>query len=268
MSVERAMCGILVPEFSVTESLDFFKSELPKHLISGAESDVRKVCEIFDGLPLALSQVTAFIRTRGCQLVTFLERFEDERNSHHDVIISSPVCGYSKTLSTVWQLSLSALTADAQRMLDILVFLNPDSVQNDLFQKGSVKKNGTPDGSRFMSNPCSYFEAIKSLRQQSLIRSNDERKTISIHRYFQEAAFRQIQKDTMKTRQAFEDTLELICNAQPEDNFKNHWSPQFWESTLAYLPHVKKLTSRFLQSPASFRGSEAKLATVLFNCAT
>ena len=268
MSAERTMCNILVPEFSVPESLEFFKLNLPGHLVSGAECDVREVCEILDGLPLALSQVTTFIRTRGCRVETFLKKFKDEHDSHHDVGTSNPLPGYSSTLSIVWQMSISALTPNARRMLDILVFLNPDSIQNELFQNGGDGKKGLRDGLQYMSNQYSYFEAVKSLRQQSLIRSNEEQNTVSIHRFLQEAAFRQIQKDVVKARQAFEDALELICNAQPEDNFKKHWSPQFWESTLEYLPHVKKLTTRFLQNPASFSGSEAKMATVLFNCAT
>ena len=263
MSEELAVAGERVADFSVDEGCNFLRAQLPDSITRDAHDEIWQISANFHGFPLALGLVSAFIRTRCCQLEAFVRILNDDRSL--DAINSIPVGGYAWTLSTVWKLSLSSLDASARKILEILVYLDPDSIPNELFQKGYPNCSVT-DPLAFLSNPLEFFAAIMALRQRSLIRTNSHRDTLSIHRYFRETAFRQICESPEGRRQSFEDALSLLCNMQPEDNTKQHWSPQCWEPTQRYLPHIKTLESRFLESPASFKGSETKLARLLFHC--
>ena len=263
MSEELAVAGERVAEFSVDEGCNFLRAQLPDSITRDAHHEIRQISAIFHGFPLALGLASAYIRTRCCQLEEFVRIIKDDK--HLDALNSIPVAGYEWTLSTVWKLSLSSLDASARTVLEILVYLDPDSIPNELFQKGYPNCSVT-DPLAFLSNPVEFFAATTALRQRSLIRTNSHRDTFSIHRYFQASAFRQICENPRVRRQSFEYALSLLCNMQPEDNTKQHWSPQCWEPTQRYLPHIKTLESRFLESPASFKGSETKLARLLFHC--
>lgn len=264
MSEERATAGERVTEFSVGEGRSFLTAQLPKEITNNAQDQIQQISKLFDGLPLALGLVTAFVRTRNFQLESFIKIIDDAR--HMRVIDSMPITGYTLTLSTVWKLSLSTLSDEALLVLRTLVYLDPDSIPYELFQKHHTSNSLINKRLSFLSNPLAFSDVTTSLRQHSLIRTNPERSTLSIHRYFQESTFRQICKDGVVRRQSFENALDLLCNIQPQDNFKQHWSPQFWEPTQKYLPHIKTLEAHFLQSPKSFLGSEEKLARLLFHC--
>ena len=263
MSEELAVAGERVAEFSVDEGCNFLRAQLPDSITRDAHQEIRQISAIFHGFPLALGLASAYIRTRCCQLEEFFRIIKDDKQL--DALTSIPVVGYEWTLSTVWKLSLSSLDGSARTVLEILVYLDPDSIPNELFQKGYPNCSVT-DPLAFLSNPVKFFAATTALRQRSLIRTNSHRDTFSIHRYFQASAFRHICESPRVRRQSFEYALNLLCNMQPEDNTKQHWSPQCWEPTQRYLPHIKTLESRFLESPASFKGSETKLARLLFHC--
>jgi hypothetical protein len=112
-----------------------------------------------------------------------------------------------------------------------------------------------------------FWETLRLLRSQSLIRINSDLSTISIHRHLRENIALDLQKDPPRRRVAFEEALHLLTNIQPEFlNHSIHWSPANWTGSEKYLAHIKVLEVRFLEEPAIFQGSENKLAKLVYHC--
>lgn len=87
------------------------------------------------GLPLALSQIGAFIVQRKVPLQNFLALYErnavtiDSKNARNT--------DYDHTLATVWEMSLHQLSGNARALHMLLAFLDPDCIQEALLKECS-----------------------------------------------------------------------------------------------------------------------------------
>ena len=100
----------------------------------------------------------------------------------------------------------------------------------EVFEKGCIAK--TTDGSpciglSYMADPVTFWTALQNLRGQSLIRTNPELKTISIHRSLQDRAPHHLCAEPCSRRRAFEESLFLLSSCQPEfPKVAHHRSPE------------------------------------------
>ena len=253
-----------VLEFSVDEGCGFLRSALPAIVRVNAEDDLRRICEMFHGYPLALGQIAGFIRTYGCSLHDFLNIYEDQKNSN--AISKFAVKDYHANLMTVWDLSFSSLDDNSRTILELFALLDPDSISYDFFTHGTIDQHGQWPRLQFMADPLEFLAALKKLRSQSLIRINSELRTISIHRYFQANVRQQIYEETQRQHDPFEEALHLLTIIQPEFmNHSQHWNPENWVGSEQYLPHIKNLECHFLENPSRFNSCAAKLAKLVYH---
>lgn len=263
-----------VSAFSVEEGAEFLESLIPEAGKGAGNDRLRKeaflrISKIFHGYPLALSQAAGFIGSGGATLFNFESLLQDQRNSA--AIADLPVDYYHDPLATAWDLYLGSLNPNCKLILDILAFLDPDSIPYELFKEGSRNRHSgdTRTQLEFLSNDIQFWEALLGLRSKSLVRANKDLETISIHRFSQEQVFNQLRNNQNRRRLAFEHALYLLTNAHPEFlNHSQHWAPDNWKSSEKYLPHVKKLETMFLEGSDTYQGSELKLARVMYHCAT
>ncbi|KAG9498193.1 hypothetical protein J7337_011088 [Fusarium musae] len=256
--------GETVLEFSIAEGSDFLASIL--QVGTTEKPMLEQISTAFHGYPLALAQAAAFIRSGGCPLGRFLDIFQNEH--HHNAIASLPVKDYHATLFTVWNLSFQSLSPQSQQILEILVYFDPDSVPVELFERGCVPKKveeGVSIDLSYLANPVELWAAFKGLRSQSLIKTNTELQTISIHRFLQDQTFKRLCSDPSRRRKAFEESLFLLSNHQPEfPNITQHWSPDLFKDSEACLSHISMLAQRFWEFPEAFAGLENKLGRLIF----
>lgn len=106
------------------------ESELNKQHASAISSTL-------GGLPLALNQIGGFIVQRKIPLHNFLPLYH--RNSTSVDGKSTMNMNYNHTLATVWEMSLSKLSGDAQVLLKVLAFLNPDYIHESLLKEGAFR---------------------------------------------------------------------------------------------------------------------------------
>ncbi|KAI0593543.1 hypothetical protein F4775DRAFT_586742 [Biscogniauxia sp. FL1348] len=264
--------GLIVPEFSIREGCDFLSTLLPNVDKSEPKNRVllEEISTSFHGYPLALAQAAAFIRNGGCPLSEFLTIFKNQK--HSNAIASIPVDDYHATLFTVWDLSFQSLSERSRQILEMLVYFDPDSVPYELLEKGCKHKlpdiNAATELS-YMANPIDLWAALQGLRSQSLIRTNSELRTISIHRFLQDQAFQHLCNEPSRRCAAFQRSLFLLSNYQPEfPNVTQHWSPSLFRDSELCLAHIKRLAARFLESPEIFSGFENQLGKLIFECAS
>ena len=96
-----------------------------------AEAIIRAI----GGLPLALSQISSFIKNTRLSLFEFLQEYKDDllelssRTKNAD--------GYQHTLNTVWQMSIVRLSSDARSLLYLLPYFHPDAINKSILIQGS-----------------------------------------------------------------------------------------------------------------------------------
>lgn len=108
------------------------------------------------GLPLALSQIGGFIVQRKIPLKNFLALYN--RNSASVDAKAVKGMDYSHTLATVWEMSLSQLSGDANILHMILSFLNPDYIDELLLVEGAVQTNDP--ALNFMVDEIEYVSLV------------------------------------------------------------------------------------------------------------
>ena len=106
------------------------------------------------GHPLAIAHFSGYLGRSDDALQVLLKSLQHRKLSRHiwadgDVPSSS---GSAPTLETVWDLAFTRLSEDARKLLNMISFLNPDSIPEEMFlchelSPGQGKWQGW-DGSR------------------------------------------------------------------------------------------------------------------------
>ena len=82
------------------------------------------------GLPLAIVQISDFIRDRQYSFSEFVPLY---RSSAKRIIAKGEAPSeYNHTIGTVWEMSLQKLSGDARTLQQLLAFLEPDSVEEEM----------------------------------------------------------------------------------------------------------------------------------------
>lgn len=88
--------------------------------------------------PLALAQASAFISAKGLSLEEFKSILDEpdaftvlERN------FSSTYCGYPESVTRAWMRTYDAINAQSKFVFDVLCWLSPDPIPEDIFTKRS-----------------------------------------------------------------------------------------------------------------------------------
>jgi hypothetical protein len=109
-------------------------AELTGQALSDEDAGAAKeICHLLGCFPLAMVQMSAFIRNRGCNFGEFLVLFKEFASKLIPRL--EPVVEYDHTLSTVWNLSLESLPPNSRNLLNLLAFFDPDSILERLLMK-------------------------------------------------------------------------------------------------------------------------------------
>ena len=105
------------------------------------------------GLPLLLSSAAGYLNISQCSLENFLTVFEQSVNvwagSHEGANWM-----YERTIDTMFDMALSKLTFDAKQLVNILAFMNPEGVPEDMLQTERSK---------------AYIKALEEPNQQGYV---------------------------------------------------------------------------------------------------
>jgi tetratricopeptide (TPR) repeat protein/transcriptional regulator with XRE-family HTH domain len=194
----------------------------------------RKICELVDGLPLALSQIAAYIEENAIDLGDYLALFSAYPSSLLQRRSELGSSNYPHSVATTWALSFEKIentNAVAADVLRLCAFLQPDAISEHLLLQGI----SSPDAPLYTiaANPLILYEAIGELRKYSFIRRNTQTKTLSLHRLVQ-----LFLKETMTREEQRMWAERAICmvNSILPDLFEYAFSS--WEVYQTHLPHA------------------------------
>lgn len=96
--------------------------------------EATRITKALGGLPLALDQVAGFIGQRKMRIQDFMRLYE--RNAAKIDARRFEFMTYPHTLATVFEMSLDSLSGPAVHLQNLLGFLEPDHIPENLFGDG------------------------------------------------------------------------------------------------------------------------------------
>ena len=114
------------------ETAEEFLSYNLKHNSSFNDDNNKKLCALFEYLPLALQQAVAYIHNTGISVDAYLSEFQ----SHREELLSEKHNNmlYSKTVMTTWNMAINNMKANplSIKLMNILSYLDGKNIQKDL----------------------------------------------------------------------------------------------------------------------------------------
>ncbi|KAG4438253.1 hypothetical protein IFR05_006281 [Cadophora sp. M221] len=247
-----AQSGVRLKEFDEEQGARFIISLLHGGRPSTKEElkVARDISRHFGGLPLALRQAASFMKNKRCPLDQFTVIYEKNLNE----VDGFRIPGYHKTVVDVWTMSLSTLSERSRILLDIAALFDPDSIPVGIFHASDVKHHYGD----FLHDPLHVLTAVEGLANQSLVDHYMDSKFLNLHRFFQEATFRQLSENEGRFEDIVQLAIELIHKFFPGDDFSSVRQPKRWPMIETLLSHVQSLYSRCLDK-VSEHGAEMLL---------
>jgi len=187
------------------------------------------------GLPLAITQIAALVERLDMTLREFLDYF-DQQTTIEKVAKMKPIMlqnHYKHSMFTVW--ALESLPPQALATLQVLSFLNPDSIGESLISPPSLCEPPID----FPTTTDDYVMARLDLIKTSLIKRNKTVSQLTLHRLVQDVVRAQMTED--KTIRVLEFTARLILDAWPTGFLRFDHNTATWNLSEELLPHILRL---------------------------
>ncbi|ORX98663.1 hypothetical protein BCR34DRAFT_523570 [Clohesyomyces aquaticus] len=217
-----------------------------------------EIATLLGGLPLALAQMAGVMKKQYLDYSEFLEMYEDitERADIHEMDIGMPRQTARGTVSSIW--AIGTLSPPTRNLLEIFSFLDPDRIQDYVVVNKNVE-NIDCDLSMIPTSRAKFLRARGELLHQSLIRLNEQKKEIWMHRVLQDVVKAQLAKkssDNLVT--AFRQAVALVHAAWPVPPAEKRHSVERWPTCEALYPHVAQL-EEFFENHLQTAGADPKL---------
>ncbi|KAI1086408.1 hypothetical protein F5B19DRAFT_161414 [Rostrohypoxylon terebratum] len=256
----------VVETLNANDSLDLFLSQLALDEGRDEPTDdevvlTQRICKELGGLPLAITQVVGFLVNAGCTLEEAHEIFQNRE--YADAFLhgeQEPVDSYYEfTLSNVWDVTFSKLSSETSDFLNIISFLDPDAITEQLFEVNDELCSSNP-GLSFLRKRIVIFRTLANLKAQDIIKRNPEKKYFSIHRLIK--AWIMQRMDDERWQSSFGRVVDLLYDKFPRQNMGMplHSSHKICDT---FLPHVLSVASN-LRNPVKHAYAD-KLVILLHN---
>lgn len=194
------------------------------------------------GLPLAVTQISALINRWDMTLAEFLTYF-NKQISIETVAGTKPTAmpdpiHYKHSLLTVW--ALGSLIPEALTLLQVISFLNPDSISESLLSASECFSLSLQSYARDADN---FIKARSDLTKTSLVTRNREEGKLILHRLVQDVVRSQMKPSTINSTLAF--GAQVILLAWPSSFLRFDHDTKTWEKSEELLPHILKLRDHF-----------------------
>ena len=178
-AVTHIPVGLLTARASIDFLFDSTKGDRP--VAESDQADARKLVEMLDRLPLALTQAAAYMRV---MKVTFKGYIGDWEQAHIDVLKwydKRQMNKYPTALAVTWKASFDRLNQRSKELMYILACCAPDPVPEFLL---TCEIPAAVDTTAF--NKRDIRTALADLCAYSLVQWDDGYASVSVHRLVQD----------------------------------------------------------------------------------
>lgn len=195
-----------------------------------------QLVDSFAGLPLGLRVAAAIMTSKHYSPSTFLRMCSQGAKE----VDQTKVPGTTKTIESLWDVSLRSITDDAKNLLEQLTLLDPETISFRLFEPLGADQC-SPTG---LGNTMRFHDALGCLTSHSLVSVNHAGQNITIHRYLQEVMFRKLVASRDRYDYVFHSTLILLRRGCPPGSVLSHMSPEAWKERRRYTSHAQFIQRR------------------------
>jgi hypothetical protein len=195
-----------------------------------------QVADRLGGLPLAITQMAGIIRRQYLTYREFLDRYEEPAGQKelHVMELEPRRKTARGSIASIW--AFDTLGPQAKSVLEVLIFLDPDSIQERLLLEDHAGLLSVPD---FPKTKGEFFAARAELIQSSLIKRNEETREWWIHRVLQDALRANI--NTAKFVDIFKITVSALKKAWPVASLNQRHGIIRWKQCQEMYPHILRL---------------------------
>ncbi|KAI0876307.1 P-loop containing nucleoside triphosphate hydrolase protein [Hypoxylon argillaceum] len=235
---------------SIDESKELLYTLLPRQYQLGGETEVHeaeRVCKLVDGLPLAIILTAGLLRETRRTLKETSHILEQKREFLLDWSPDIDDEDSASTLTMLWEANLLSLPANSLHILQVMSFLDPDSIDEALlanFETAALY-------GILPSDQSSFLYSIRHLFNHSMIRR--DKTSLSIHRLVQDVTIRRM-------------TVELVWAVFPRQSEEGLLMSSLNGKCETLLPHVESLEARFNEFPDKTECSPIHLAEIIHSC--
>jgi tetratricopeptide (TPR) repeat protein len=195
-------------------------------------------CQLADHvgcLPLAMATIGGYVKQSQVSLAEFFENIKHKATLWEKAPKVQEVQAYERSLITVFKKAFEDLTPPARELLNILAFLDPDSVPEEIFDQAIKNKRFNLINSKNDLIAC-YFE----LRSRQLIRRDTSGKTsyVSMHRVVQWNVLLDLSADYNKRWGCFQEAFDIVKAMLPKTDPKAVPEPEIWPP---YAKHGRQI---------------------------
>ncbi|KAK0639447.1 hypothetical protein B0T16DRAFT_497542 [Cercophora newfieldiana] len=244
VSPHQHQVGIGLDPWSLDHSREFLLTSIsPKlertKLQEHEEYDLAEtVVNVVDRLPLAVSMVVGYIKVSRCTLAEFIEMWDERAASKRSKkrIEAALEAGIDNTIDSLWDIGIREVRANCRKLLDVLSFLDPESIPKSL-----LVGDHEEDYLDFLQSNerIQYKRMIEQLERQRLISvkpTDDGEPAYSIHRVLQQKI--QFDMDDYSYADAFRKAFRLIRKKFPYASPTQVPNASNLEHCSRYMPHV------------------------------
>lgn len=220
-----------------------------------------QICKLLDGLPLAVV-LTASLMRQTLRSSSSLAETLKLLTENPGVLMRwnlSVNTTASRPLNMLWEANIASLPDSSRTLLQIMAFLDPDKVQEEMFLDSRVVTlhNALP------SDYESYLHSLRSLSEHCLVRRDNA--MIRVHRLVQQAMIHRLEP-TMDLPAAFDTAVDLIWTLFARKPKSSLLVSSVSHEAQDYLPHAEALVSRYTEFGRSLGYKSVYLAELIFYC--
>ena len=209
------------------------------------QQNAAKICAELGCLPLTICAAAFIIHADDLSFAEYLSLYPNR-----DLIIkhSKPIGGramrYPLTPSTVWNPSLDRLDPETTFLLNILAFLDPDKISEELLLAAARK--GCDSRLNFINSAHKFVGHRTRLTHRGLVVRNPDLKQLWMHRMVRDTCHWRMDRKSYQT--AFDVTLKMVYNRWPVPELHNRHNRRLWVVQQEYLPHIFSLAECYQAS--------------------
>lgn len=211
-----------------------------KYLRRNAEDETERkmACDIANhvgGLPLAIATIGGYVNQSKISLEECFENIKHKATLWERASKVQDIQPYERSLIDVFDRAFKDLKDPARELLNVLAFLDPDSVPEEIFAK-AIDRHRFVYINSIDDFPACHFE----LHSRQLIRRDTMggKSSISIHRAVQQSVLLDLRLDLEKRKKCFQQTFAMVRDMLPETDPKAVPEAHVWP---AYDQHGRQI---------------------------
>ena len=219
----------------------FRRTGIPRN--EGTETAACQLFKELGGLPLALEQAAAFIKSRKCSFSSYLQTYKTKRLALLDQQRINPVSEYSSSerlaVQTTWLLNLDYIKQNSEgrntiRFLNACLFFNPNEIQDDLINIGQPPISDEQFRS-FVGTSLGKHEIFTLLTDFSLFKQSSNR-CLQVHRLVSDVIRESLSHSEQE--ESFLDAVRLLHHSLTRSYSPNKLSPSVTDSESNFVDNT------------------------------